>query len=88
MTAGQMMEYVAPSLRAFEKELHKAAARREFQERISLVTLSLNSHTISLWSTPAPSTHRRTIRIRAGHCRAGKYRGGMAVRRDVRVLGG
>lgn len=30
----QAGEMVAPSLHAFEKELHKAAARREFQERL------------------------------------------------------
>lgn len=30
----QAVEMVAPSLHAFEKELHKAAARREFQERL------------------------------------------------------
>lgn len=30
----QAVEMVAPSLQAFEKELHKAAARREFQERL------------------------------------------------------
>lgn len=30
----QAGEMVAPSLRAFEKELHKAAAKREFQERL------------------------------------------------------
>lgn len=30
----QAREVVAPSLQAFEKELHKAAAKREFQERL------------------------------------------------------